>query len=72
MCIISKISFKCEESYKNTEIVDFLILIISCFFPKRRIGTYRQVLHLFVGSYKHGDILYYYYRLGVLAYKKVY
>ena len=32
----------------NPEIVDFLILIIGCLFPIGRVGTYRQVLHLFI------------------------
>ena len=57
----SKFSLKCEENLKNR------ILIIRCLFPIGRVGTNRQALHLFklyVGSYKHGDILYHYYRLG--------
>ena len=31
---------------KSSEIVDSLMLIISCLFPIGRVGTYRQVLHL--------------------------
>ena len=41
--ICLKFSLKCVESHKNSEIVDFLMLIISCLFPYR-VGTYRQVL----------------------------
>ena len=45
--ICSKFSLKCEESHTTTEIVDFVMLIISCLFLIGRVGTYRQVLHLF-------------------------
>ena len=43
----STFSLKCVESLKNSEEVNFLMLIIRCLFPYR-VGTYRQVLHLFL------------------------
>ena len=39
MHICSKFSLKCVESNKKFELVDFLML-----------GTYRQVLHLFINT----------------------
>ena len=45
MCAsLLKIFIKMCGNHKNSEIVD---LIISCLFP-HRVGTYRQVLHLFI------------------------
>ena len=47
MCICSNFSLICMENHKNSEIADFLMLIISCLFLYR-VGTSRQVLHLFI------------------------
>ena len=38
----------CEESHYNSEIVHSLMLIICYLFQVGRVGTYRQVLHLFI------------------------
>ena len=43
--ICSTFSLKCEESLKNTEIVDFFVLIISCLW---RVGTYRAFLPIVI------------------------
>ena len=76
MCAsLLKIFIKMCGNHKNSEIVDFLMLIISCLFPYR-VGTYRQVLHLFIktitvcGKQLKTKVycnIYYYYRFEVLA-----
>ena len=48
MRICLKFSLKCVKSHKNSEIVDSLMLTTTCLFPIGRVGTYRQVLHLFI------------------------
>ena len=42
-----KIFIKMAKTHKKSEIVNMLMLIISCLFSYR-VGTYRQVLHLFI------------------------